>query len=149
MSKKLIYGLISISAILYVTGCGQIIADTLFQEKYVKPATVSRSITSRSATVAMKAAIRAAGKQGWTPKTISAQTNYIFAEQVADAKFTRGARDYTYKLEVRLPDKGNGEASVTVTPPTGVSGKPSEEIAVEFLNELASELAKVSRGGRT
>lgn len=80
MSKKLIYGLISISATLYVTGCGQIIADSLFQDKYVKPATVSRSIKSRSAKLAMKAAIAAAGKQGWTPKTISTETNYIFAE---------------------------------------------------------------------
>lgn len=140
--KKCLLGTITFIVLLNVAGCAQMIADTLYKDRYAKPATVSRNIKAHSAKTAMKAAVAAANKQGWTPKTISAETNYILAEQVPDVKYTRGARDYTYKLQVQLPENGNGEVSATVTPPTGVVGKPSEEIASEFLVALISELAK-------
>ncbi len=53
----------------------------------------------------------------------------------------RSARDYAYKLEVRVPDKGQGELQVTVTPPTGImGGKAPELMANEFLDALADAL---------
>jgi hypothetical protein len=90
--------------------------------------------------------VSAAGKTGWIPKTISVETGYVLAEAVPDVKYTRGARDYTYRLEVRVPDSGKGETNVVVTPPAGVvSSKSTEELANEFLDALTTELVSKAK----
>ncbi|MES2188717.1 MAG: peptidoglycan-binding domain-containing protein [Pseudomonadota bacterium] len=123
-----------------LSGCAEIISESIFKGSYAKTATVTRRVNASSGSAAIKAAVAAAGKTGWSPKTISMETNYLLAERVPDAGITRGAREYVYKLEVRAPEGGRGDLSVTVTPPTGVLGKPSEDIANEFLDALSAEL---------
>lgn len=140
MIRKFFIACIIVSGTLIASGCSQMIADSMYGDKYVKPATVTKQINASSGKAAVSAAVSAAGKTGWAPKTISVETGYVLMERTPDVKFTRGARDYTYRLEVRVPESGNGVASVTVTPPTGVLGKPSDEIANEFLDALTSEL---------
>ncbi|MCR4321376.1 MAG: hypothetical protein NUV74_13695 [Candidatus Brocadiaceae bacterium] len=69
------------------------------------------------------------------------ETGYVLAELVGDAKYTRGARDYTFRLEVRPPDNGKGDANVVITPPTGLtSSSTMDDIANEFLDALTTEL---------
>jgi hypothetical protein len=115
--RKVSLACVMLFVALIISGCAQMIADAIYKDKYAKPATVSRQINSSSGKAAVNAAVSAAGKTGWTPKTISVETGYVLAEAVADVKYTRGARDYTYRLEVRVPDSGKGDTNVVVSSP--------------------------------
>jgi hypothetical protein len=127
---------------LSIGECGQMIADATFGDKYLKPISKSRQISAGSQKEAVNTAVKAAGKTGWTPKTVSVETGYVLAEYVADIKYTIVARDYTFKLEVRLPDNGKGDANIVITPPSGlVSSKTMDKIANVFLDALTNELA--------
>ncbi|MDP1991605.1 MAG: SH3 domain-containing protein [Syntrophales bacterium] len=127
---------------LSIGECGQMIADATFGDKYLKPISKSRQISASSQKEAVNIAVKAAGKTGWTPKTISVETGYVLAEYVADIKYTIVARDYTFRLEVRLPDHGKGDANIVITPPPGlVSSKTMDKIANVFLDALTNELA--------
>jgi len=127
---------------LSIGECGQMIADATFGDKYLKQISKSRQISASSQKEAVNTAVKAAGKTGWTPKTISVETGYVLAEYVADLKYTIVARDYTFRLEVRLPDNGKGDANIVITPPPGlVSSKTMDKIANVFLDALTSELA--------
>ena len=97
------------------------IADSIYGDQYLKTTTMSRAITAKSQKEAVNAAVAAAGKTDWIPKTISIETGYVLAEQVADARYTRGARDYTFRLEIRVPATGTGNASIVITPPHGLT----------------------------
>lgn len=147
LSSRKYFGGMAIAALLSsafvlstLSGCAEIVSESIFKGSYAKTATVTRRVNASSGSAAIKAAVAAAGKTGWSPKTISMEANYLLAERVPDAGMTRGAREYVYKLEVRAPEGGRGDLSVTVTPPTGVLGKPSEDIANEFLDALSAEL---------
>lgn len=127
---------------LSIGECGQMIADATFGDKHLKPISKSRQISASSQKEAVNTAVKAAGKTGWTPKTISVETGHVLAEYVADLKYMIVARDYTFRLEVRLPDNGKGDANIVITPPSGlVSSKPMDKIANEFLDALTNELA--------
>lgn len=127
---------------LSIGECGQMIATATFGDTYLKPISKSRQISAGSQKEAVQTAIKAAGKTGWTPKTISVETGYVLAEYVADLKYTIVTRDTTFRLEARLPDNGKGDAKVVITPPQGfVSSKTMDEIADEFLAALSKELA--------
>jgi uncharacterized protein YgiM (DUF1202 family) len=137
-------------ATLYVTlffgltigGCDQMIAETTFGDKYLKQISKSQPISASSQKDAVNATVKAVEKKGWTPKTVDGGKGYILAEYVADIKYTIVARDYTFQLEVRLPDNGKGDANIVITPPAGiVSSKTMEEIANDFIVALNSELA--------
>ncbi len=127
---------------LSIGECGQMIADATFGDKHLKPISKSRQISAGSQKEAVNTAVKAAGKTGWTPKTVSVETGYVLAEYVADIKYTMVARDYTFKLEVRLPENGKGDANIFITPPSGlVSSKTMDKIANVFLDALTNELA--------
>ena len=127
---------------LSIGECGRMIADATFGDKYLKPISKSRQISASSQKEAVNTAVKAASKTGWTPKTISVDKGYVVAEYVADIKYTIVARDYTFKLEVRLPENGKGDANVVITPPSGlVSSKTMDKIANVFLEALTNELA--------
>lgn len=131
---------------LSIGECGQMIANATFGDKYLKPISKSRQISAGSQKEAVQTTVKAAGKTGWTPKTISPETGYVLAEYVADLKYTIVTRDTTFRLEVRLPDNGKGDAKVVITPPQGfVSSKTMDEIANEFLAALSKELAASTR----
>ena len=137
--KFVLYAFSFVFFSLCLSGCGQIVADSLFSDQYLKPITMSRMVNFSSKKTAVNAAVDAAVKVGYTPKTISVETGYVVAEYVADPKFTRGARDYTFKLTVRLPETGKGKASITITPPSGlVSSKTMEQEASEYFDALLS-----------
>jgi hypothetical protein len=124
-----------------VSGCAQMIADSMFGDQYLKPITKSREIHAQSQKQAVNAAVSAAGKTEWTPKTISVETGYVLAENVPTVKGMNAARNYAFKLEVRLPETGKGEATIIITPPQGlVSSTTMEEIANKYLDALVSEL---------
>ena len=128
-----------VAAGLVASGCAEITTLAL-KDSFVKPATVTRTINSTSVDKAVKAAVTAAGKTAWTPKTISVETGYVLAEYQPDV-VGRSDRDYAYKLEVRIPEKGSGDVQVIVTPPRGImGGKAPELMANEFLDALADAL---------
>jgi hypothetical protein len=59
-----------------------------------------------------------------------------------DVKYAIVTRDYTHRLEVRLPDGGKGEVSILITPPPGLlSSRTMDRIADEYLDSLSQELA--------
>jgi len=127
------------AATTLVAGCGSMV-NAAFKDKYAKPASASRQIDAASTERAVKAAIAATGKTGWTPKTVSVETGYVLAE-FQPLVGARSARDYAYKLEVRIPDQGRGELQVNVTPPTGViADKPTEDYVREFLDAFMQAL---------
>ena len=64
---------------LSIGECGQMIADATFGDKYLKPISKSRQISTGSQKEAVNTAVKAAGKTGWTPKTISVETGYVLA----------------------------------------------------------------------
>ncbi len=131
---------------LPLCGCGQLIADAMFSDQYLKPVSKSQVISANSQREAIKAAITAARDNEWTPITISTETGYILAEYIADPKLTRGKRDYTFKLEIQIPDNGRGEVNITIIPPHGLlSTKSMEEAADEFFASLEKELATTSQ----
>lgn len=108
----------------------------------LQPASVTRQINAQSVEKAVKAAVTASGKTGWTPKTISIETGYLLAEYQPDI-VGRSARDYAYKLEVRVPDGGRGDVQVTVTPPQGIMGGKKPDVMVnEFLDAYEQALKR-------
>ncbi len=115
---------------LAMTGCAQMIADKMFGDQYLKPITMTRAIAADSQRAAVNAAVSAAGKTQWTPKTISVETGYLFAEWTPTVGAMNSARNYAFKLEVRLPETGKGDASISITPPQGLISK---EIAMDGL----------------
>lgn len=126
---------------LITAGCGEV-ATVVLRDSFVKPATVARAVNSNSVENGVKAAVAAAGKTFWTPKTISVETGYVLAEYQPEV-ISRGPRDYAYKLEIRIPEKGRGDVLVTVTPPQGImGGKPPEVMANEFLDAFGDALKK-------
>ena len=127
---------------LSIGECGRMIADATFGDKYLKQISKSQQVSASSQKEAVNSVIKAAGKTGWTPKTVSMETGYVLAEYVADLKYTIVARDYTFRLEVRLPDNGKGDANIVITPPPGlVSSKTMDKITNVFLDALTNELA--------
>jgi hypothetical protein len=140
-AKKMLVIILLFLIALTVSGCAQMIADSIYSDQYLKPISKSRPISAISQKAAVNAAVSAAGKTDWIPKTISVETGYVLAEQVGDAKYTRGARDYTFRLEVRLPSNGKGEVNVVITPPQGLtSSMTMDQIATQFLDALDTEL---------
>jgi hypothetical protein len=127
-------------ATLYVTlffgltigGCDQMSAETTFGDKYLKQISKSQPISASSQKDAVNAVVKAVEKKGWTPKTVDGGKGYILAEYVADIKYTVVARDYTFQVEVRLPDNRKGDANIVITPPEGiVSSKTMEEASTK------------------
>jgi len=140
MNKKfLIFAIIFL--MLPLCGCGQMIADAMFSNQYLQPISKSYPINASSKKKVVNAAIAAATKTNWITKTISVETGYILAENVADPKFTRGKRDYTFRLEVHIPEDGKGDVNISITPPSGLlSSKSMDELADEYFEALAKEL---------
>lgn len=140
MSKKiLIIAILFLMLPLY--GCSQMIADAMFSNQYLQPISKSYPIKASSKKKVVNAAITAATKTNWIPKTISVETGYILAENVADPILTRGKRDYTFKLEVHIPEDGKGNVNISITPPSGLlSSKSMDELANEYYEALANEL---------
>lgn len=126
---------------LSVGECSQMIASATFGDKYLKQISKSRQISSSSQKEAINAAVKAARNTGWTPKTVSVETGTVLAEYVADLKYVIVTRDYTFRLEVRLPENGKGNAHLFITPPPGlVSTRTMDKFADEFLDSLTHEL---------
>jgi hypothetical protein len=141
IGMKKIVVFMSLAVVLLITGCAEIATLTM-QDSFAKPATITRHINSNSVERGVKAAVTAAGKTSWTPKTISIETGYVLAEYQPEV-VGRGARDYSYKLEVRIPEKGRGDVQVVVTPPRGIIGGVSPEVmANKFLDAFAEVLKK-------
>jgi hypothetical protein len=130
--------------VVSISGCAQMIADSMFGDQYLKPITKSRQISAKSQKDAVNAAVAAAEKTEWTPKTTSVETGYLLAERVPDVKAMKPARNYTFKLEARLPTTGKGEATIVITPPQGLVSPENtmEDIANKYLDALASEAAE-------
>lgn len=127
---------------LSISECSQMIASATFGDKYLKQISKLRQIAAGSQKEAVNAAVKAAGKTGWTPKTVSVETGTVLAEYVADLKYVIVTRDYTFKLEVRLPENGKGDATIVITPPPGlISSRTMDKIAYEYLDSLTHELA--------
>jgi len=125
-----------------LAGCGQMIADKLYGDQYLQPISKSRQISAKSQRDAVNAAVSAAGKTEWTPKTISVETGYVLAEHDPNVKYARSeSRNYNFRLEVRLPPTGTGTASIVITPPQGLtSSMTMDEIATKYLDALEAEL---------
>lgn len=141
MIKKTGMAGIVLLAALTMSGCAQMMADSLYHDRYAQPATVTRIIQAASRKSVMNAAVIAAAQTGWTPKTISIDTGYLLAEAVPPVQSERSGRDYTYRLALRVPDNGHGEAQVVVTPPHGmISSKSSEQLANDYLDALVTAL---------
>ena len=131
----------SLFVLLSIGGCAQTIADAMYGDRYLKPITKSRQISAQSQKEAVNAAVSAAGKTEWTPKTISVETGYVLAEHIPTVQGMNAARNYAFRLEVRLPETGKGEATIVITPPQGmVSSMTMEEGANKYLDALVSEL---------
>lgn len=139
--EKIILKITILFLMLTLCGCGQMIADAMFSDQYLQPISKTYPIKATSKKKAVNAAIDAATKTNWIPKTISVETGYILAENVADPKFTRGKRDYTFRLEVHLPENGNGNVNISITPPSGLlSTKSMDELVNEYFEALLNEL---------
>ena len=133
--------IIVLGAVALQCGCAQLIADQIFGDQYLKPIAKSRAISADSQKTAVNAAIAAAGKTEWTPKTISVETGYMLAEKTPTVSGMNAARNYSFKLEVRLPTTGKGDANIVMTPPQGLISKVSmEELATKYLDALEAEL---------
>ena len=127
---------------LSIGECGQMIAGATFGDRYLKQISKSRHISADSQKEAVNTAVKAAEKTGWTPKTVSVETGTVLAEYVADLKYVIVTRDYTFRLEARLPKSGKGDATIVITPPPGlVSSRTMDKIADEYLDALTHELA--------
>ncbi len=113
-----------------LAGCGEMVGAMLPDSIYIQPASASKTLTADSTNAAMKAAIAAATSSGWTPKTISPETGYLFAEQDTRVAF-RGTRNDSFKLEVTLPAGGRGTVIAKVTPPPKISGTLSTQKLVD------------------
>ncbi len=131
-----------LSSSLLVSGCAQMIADKMYGDQYLKPISMSREIASDSQKSAVSAAVAAAGKTQWSPKTISVETGYMFAEWTPPIFGMNAARNYAFKLEARLPESGKGTASVSITPPQGLVSKDitMEGLATKYLDALDTEV---------
>jgi hypothetical protein len=110
--------LFALFLVFSVSGCAQMIADSMYGDQYLKAITKSRQISAQSQKEAVNAAVSAAGKTEWTPKMISVETGYVLAEHVPNVKAMNAARNYAFRLEVRLPETGKGEATIVITPPS-------------------------------
>jgi uncharacterized protein YgiM (DUF1202 family) len=127
---------------LSIGECGQMIASATLGDRYLKQISKSRHISAGSQKEAVNTAVKAAEKTGWTPKTVSVETGTVLAEYVADLKYVIVTRDYTFRLEARLPKSGKGDATIVIAPPPGlVSSRTMDKIADEYLDALTHELA--------
>jgi hypothetical protein len=132
--------LLVIVSVSCLSGCEMLVASMIPESAYVQPASVSKLIAAPSGEKAMKAAIAAATLNNWTPKTISAETGFLFAEREIRV-VARSDRSDSYKLEVNLPTDGKGEVIAKVTPPPGVMGGESTESMVsQYLGALEASL---------
>ena len=140
--RRMLYMAVMMISALLLGGCAQTIADAMFADQYLKPITKSRQVSAESQRAAVNAAVSAAGKTEWTPKTISVETGYMFAEWTPTVGGMNAARNYAFKLEARLPENGKGDATVVITPPQGlISSKISmDELATKYLNALDVEV---------
>ncbi len=69
------------------------------------------------------------------------ETGYVLGD-MSRLKHMIVARDYTFRLEVRLPDNGKGDANIVITPPPElVSSKTMDKMTNVFLDALTNELA--------
>lgn len=118
------------------------IADGIFSDQYLKPISMARLIASESQRAAVNAAVTAAGRTQWSPKTISVETGYVFAEWTPTVGAMNAERNYAFKLEARLPASGKGEAKVSITPPQGLISKQisMEGLAIKYLDALEAEV---------
>ena len=140
-TKKASNACFALFLVFSVSGCAQMIADSMYGDQYLKPITKSRQISAQSQKEAVNAAVSAAGKTEWTPKTISIETGYVLAEHVPNVKAMNAARNYAFRLEIRLPETGKGEATIVITPPQGITSSVTmEEVANKYLDALESEL---------
>lgn len=141
MFSKIGVSLFVISAAL-VSACEVITPMVIPQSAYVQPASASKAISTSSVDNAMKAALAAATANNWTPKTVSAETGFMFAEREIRV-VGRSNRDDSYNLEVNLPTSGRGEVTAKVTPPPGVvGGESTENMVAQYLSTLEASLSK-------
>lgn len=118
--------------------------DSLYGDKYLKPITESRDILADTQKEAVNAALVAARKTGWTPKTISVETGYIFAEY----QFYIRSRKYALTLEINLPKTGKGKVVIVMRPPHGIIVASTTTITSmekdvnSYLDALDDELKK-------
>lgn len=120
----------------------QTLGGAVYGDKYLKAIAKSREIAAGSKRDAVNTAVKAAEKSGWKPTVVSPERGYVLAERVADVSYAIVTRDYAYRLEVRLPGSGKGDASILITPPPGlISSKTMDQIADEYLDSLTRELA--------
>lgn len=139
--KKLNYVLMLCLGLL-VSGCGQMIADAMVGDRYLKTTTQSSSISARSRKDAVSAAVRAASGTNWSPKTISPETGYVLAEQTPNVKYMDSSRNYTFKLEVQVPEGGKGMVTAKITPPQGMLSDTTLESELEkYFSALSKELS--------